>query len=108
MLRRNNELHSGSDRSNNNRSLIVAPIFSGKSYLLLNILSEMIDRDSFIFTKSPLQHYSDFKIEMKEKRVEIKSLIKYKNDVIVFDDVLGSSDCKKKTDQLFIGEGIII
>ena len=39
--------------NNNNRTLLVGPSFSGKTYLMLKILSRMLDRDVYIITKSP-------------------------------------------------------
>ena len=39
--------------NNNNRTLLVGPSFSGKTYLMLKILSRMPDRDKYIITKSP-------------------------------------------------------
>ena len=36
---------------NNNRSLLVGPSFSGKTYLMLKILSRIPDRDIYIITK---------------------------------------------------------
>ena len=37
----------------NNRTLLVGPSFSGKTYLMLKILSRIPNRDIYIITKSP-------------------------------------------------------
>ena len=86
---------------NNNRTLLVGPSFSGKSYLMLKILSRISDRDIYIITKSPLEQYTNSKIRIKEINDEIKPLNEYENGIIVFDDVLGSSN-SKLIDQFFI------
>ena len=86
----------------NNRTLLVGASFSGKSYLMLKILSRMIDRDIYIITKSPPEQYTNSKIKIKEISDEIKPLNKYENGVIVFYDILGSSN-SKFLDQFFIG-----
>ena len=39
--------------NNNNRTLLVGPSFSGKTYLMLKILSRISDHDIYIITKSP-------------------------------------------------------
>ena len=41
------------ENNDNNRTLLVGPSFSGKTYLMLKILSRMSDRDIYIITKSP-------------------------------------------------------
>ena len=84
---------------NNNRTLLVGPSFSGKTYLMLKILSRMSDRDIYIITKSPPEQYINSKI--KEISEEIKPLNEYENGIIVFDDVLGSSN-SRDIDQCFI------
>ena len=86
--------------NNNNRTLIVGPSFSGKTHLMLKILSQIRDRDIYIITKSPPEQYSN-KIKIKEISDEIKPLNEYENGVIVFDDVLGSSN-SRYIDQFFI------
>ena len=43
--------------NNNNRTLVVGPSFSGKTYLMLQILSRISDRDIYIITKSPPEQY---------------------------------------------------
>ena len=69
--------------NNNNRTLIVGPSFSGKTYLMLKILSQIRDRDIYIITKSPPEQYSNTKIKIKEISDEIKPLNEYENVVIV-------------------------
>ena len=86
--------------NNNNRTLLVGPSFSGKTYLMLKIFSRIPDRDIYIITKSPLEQYSNSKIKIKEISNEFKPLNKYENCVIVFDDILGSSN-SKYIDQIY-------
>ena len=86
---------------NNNRTLLVGPSFSGKTYLMLKILSRMLDRDIYIITKSPPEQYNNFKIKIKKISDEIKPFSEYENGIIVFDDVLGSSN-SRDIDQFFI------
>ena len=76
----------------NNRTLLVGPSFSGKTYLMLKILSRISNRDIYIITKSPPEQYSNSKIKIKEISDEIKPLNEYENCVIVFDDILGSTN----------------
>ena len=85
---------------NNNRTLLVGPSFSGKTYLMLKILSRIPNRDIYIITKSPPEPYSNSKIKFKEVSDEIKPLNEYENGVIVFDDVLASSN-SREIDQYF-------
>ena len=89
------------DNVNNNRTLLVGPSFSGKTYLMLKILSRIPDRDIYIITKSPPEQYANSKIKIKEISDEIKPLNEYENGIIVFDDFLGSSN-SKFIDQFFI------
>ena len=91
---------NGND-NNNNRTLLVGPSFSGKTYLMLKILSRIPDRDIYIITKSPPEQYTNSKIKIKEIRDEIKPLNEYKNRIIVSDDVLGSSN-DRFIDKFFI------
>ena len=79
---------------NNNRTLLVGPSFSGKTYLMLKILSRISDRDIYLTTKSPPEQYSNSKNKIKEISDEIKPLKEYENGIIVFDDILGSSNCR--------------
>ena len=51
---------------NNNRTLLVGPSFSGKTYLMLKILSRISDRDIYIITKSPPEQYINSKIKIKK------------------------------------------
>ena len=54
------------------------PSFSGKTYLMLKILSRIPDRDIHIITKSPPEQYTNSKIKIKEIGDEIKTLNEYK------------------------------
>ena len=85
----------------NNRTLLVGPSFSGKTFLMLKILSWIQIRDIYIITKSPPEHYSFSQIKIKEKSDKIKRLNEDENAIIVFDDNLGSSN-SKLVDQYFI------
>ena len=89
------------NNNNNNRTLLVGPSFSGKTYLMLKILSRIPNRDIYINTKSPPEQYSNSKIRIKELSVEIKPLSEHENSIIVFDDILGSSN-SRFIDQFFI------
>ena len=86
---------------NNNRTLSVGPSFPGKTYLMIKILSRISDRDIYIITKSPPEQYTNSKIKINEISDEIKPLNEYENGIIVFDDILGSSN-SKFIDQFFI------
>ena len=87
--------------NNNNRTLLFGPSFSGKTYLMLKILSRISDRDIYRTTKSPPEQYINSKIKIKEISDEIKPLNEYENGIIVFDDILGSSN-SRFIDQFFI------
>ena len=80
---------------------MVGPSFSGKTYLMLKILSGISNRDVYIITKSPPEQYSNSKIKIKEISDEIKPLNEYENGIIVFDDILGSTN-SRFIDQFFI------
>ena len=80
--------------NNNNRTLLVGPSFSGKTYLMLKVLSRIPYRDIYIITKSPPEQYTNSKIKIKEIGGEIKPLNEYENGIIVFDDILGSSNSR--------------
>ena len=80
---------------------MVGPYFSGKTYLILKILSRIPDPDIYIIPKSPPEHYSNSKIKIKEISDEIKRVNDYENAIIVFDDILGSSN-SRFIDQFFI------
>ena len=86
---------------NNDRTLLVGPSFSGKTYLMLKILSRIPNRDIYIITKSPPDQYSKPKLKIKEISDEINPLNEYENGIIVFDDILGSSN-SRFIDQFFI------
>ena len=79
---------------NNNRTLLVGPSFSGKTYFILKTLSRIPDRDIYVITKSPPEQYTNSKIKIKEISDEIKPLNEYENGIIVFDDILGSSNSR--------------
>ena len=61
---------------------------------MLKILSRISDRDIYIITKSPPEQYSNSKIKIKKINDEIKPLSKYENGIIVFVDILGSSNSR--------------
>ena len=75
-------------------------LFGGKTHLMLKILSQIPDRDIYIITKSPPEQYTNSKIKIKEISDEFKPLNEYENGIIVFDDILGSSN-SKFIDQFF-------
>ena len=68
---------------------------------MLKILSRLPDQDIYIITKSPPKQYTKSKIKIKEIGDEIKPLNEYENGIIVFDDILGSSN-SRFIDQFFI------
>ena len=88
------------ENNNNNRTLLVGPSFSGKTNLMLKILSRIHNQDIYIITKSPPERYTNSKIKIKEINDEIKPLNEYENGIIVFDDILGSSN-SRFIDQFF-------
>ena len=47
-----------------NRTFLVGPSFSGKTYLALKFFSRMSDRDIYKIIKSPLEQYSNSKIKI--------------------------------------------
>ena len=51
---------------NNNRTFIVGPSFSGKTYLMIKILSRISDRDIYIITKSAPEQYTNLKLKLKK------------------------------------------
>ena len=57
--------------NNNTRTLLVGPSFSGKTYLMLKILSRMPNRDIYIITKSPPEQYTNSKIKIKKKAMKL-------------------------------------
>ena len=80
---------------------MVGPSFSGKTYLMLKILSRLPNRDFYIPTKSLPEQYSNTKIKIREISDEMKPLTEYENAIIVFDDILSSSN-SRLVDQYFI------
>ena len=69
---------------------------------MLKILSRIPIRYVYKITKPPPEQYSTSKIKIKEIGEEIKPLSEYKNAIIVFDDILGTSN-SKYIDHIFIG-----
>ena len=94
------KIENGND-INNNRTLLVGSSFAVKTYLMLKVLSRLIDRDIYIINKSPPEQYTNSKIKIKEITDEINHLNEYENGIIVFDDILGSSN-SRFIDQFFI------
>ena len=68
---------------------------------MLKILSPIPTRDIYGITKSPPEQYSHSKIKNKEISDEIKTLNKFENGIIVFDDNLGPSNTRH-VDHFFI------
>ena len=68
---------------------------------MLKSLSRITNRDFYIITKSLPERCLNSKIRIKEISDEIKPLSEYENGIIVFDDILGSSNSRFK-DQFFI------
>ena len=89
------------NNKNNNRTLLVGPSFSGKTYPMLKTLSRIPDREIYIITKSPPEQYTKSKSKTKEISDEIKALNEYENGIKVFDDILRSSN-SRFIDQFFI------
>ena len=80
---------------------MVGPTFLGKTCLMLKIPSRISDRDIYTITKSPPDQYSYSKIKLSEIGDEMEPLNEYENGIIVFDDVLDSSN-SRFIDQFFI------
>ena len=69
---------------------------------MLKILSRITpDRDIYLITKSTLEQKSNSKIKIKEIGEEIKPLNEYEDAIVVFDDLLGSSN-SRGIDHFFI------
>ena len=60
------EIEHDNKNNHNNRTLLVGPSFSGKTYLMLKTLSRMPDRDFYIITKSPPEQYTNSKIKTRK------------------------------------------
>ena len=73
---------------------------------MLKYLSRIPNQDIYIITKSPPEQYSNFKIEIKEISDDIKPLSEYENAIIVFDDILGSSNSRLIDQYLIRGRNI--
>ena len=84
-----------------NGTLLVGQSFSGKTYLMLKVLSRKLDQDFCIITKHLPEQCSNSKIQIKETGEEIKPLNEYEIAVLVFNDILGTSN-SRSTDQFFI------
>ena len=67
---------------------------------MLKLLSRTPDRDIYKKTKSPPEQYSNSRIRLEEIGDEFKPVNEYENGIIVFDDVLGSSN-SRFIDQFF-------
>ena len=78
----------------NNRTHLVGPSFSDKTYLMLNMFSRIPDQDFYVITKSPSEQNSNTKIKIKDIGEDIKPLNECENAVLVFDDFLGSSNSR--------------
>ena len=63
---------------------------------MLKILSKILDRDSYIITKSHPEKYLNSKIKIKEICDEIKLLNEYESAIITIDDILGSSNSRNR------------
>ena len=61
---------------------------------MLKTLSRIPDRDIYIITKSPPEQNPNSKIKIKEIGDEIKPLNEYENGIIVFEDILSSSNSR--------------
>ena len=61
----------------------------------------MSDRDIYLITKSLPEQYTNSKIKIKEVSDEVEPINEYENAIIVFDDILGSSN-SRFIDQFFI------
>ena len=65
---------------NNNKKLTAGPSFSGKTHLMLKILSRIPDRENYIINQSPSEQFSNSKSKIKEIGEEINRLDENKND----------------------------
>ena len=54
----------------------------------------MSNQDFYIMTMSPPEQYSNSKIKITEITDEIKTLNENKNSIIVFNDIIGSSNSR--------------
>ena len=68
---------------------------------MLKLLSRITNRDIYIITTSPPKYYSNSKTKFKEIGAEIQPLNEHENAIMVFDDILGSSN-GRYIDQTFI------
>ena len=77
--------------NDNNRTLLIAPSFSCKTYLMLKFLSRIRNQDLYIFINSPPEQYSISEMKIKEVSDEKEPLNENGNAIIVSHDILGSS-----------------
>ena len=82
--------------NNNNRTLIVGPSFSGKTHLILKMLSRIPNRDFYKLTNSPPEEYIN-----QNQGHWLGALNEYEEAIIVFFDFLTSSNSQYK-DQFLI------
>ena len=68
---------------------------------MLRTLSRKAVRDIYIINESPPEQYNNSEIKINEISDEIKPLNEYENGIIVFGDILGSSN-GRFIDQFFI------
>ena len=92
---------SVNDECINIQTLLVGPIFLGKTYLLLKFLSRIPNRDIYIITKSSREQYSNSKSHSKEICAENKPLNEDEKAIVVSDDILVSRN-SKYLDQFFL------
>ena len=85
---------------NSNRTLTVGPLFSGKTHLMLRILTRIPNTVIYSITKSPAEQNFKSEIKNKENGEEIRPLNDYEKIIIIFDEILGTSNSKFK-DQFF-------
>ena len=83
------------EKSNiSNRTLLVRPNFSRTTYLLLKSFSRMPNRGFYIITKSPPEQCSNSEVKINKIGEEINFLNENEKTMIVFDEVLGTSNSK--------------
>ena len=61
---------------------------------MLNRFSRIPDQDIYVITKSPPEQNSNAKIKIKDIGQNIKPLNECENAIMVFDDILGSSNSR--------------
>ena len=88
------------NNNKNNRTILIGPSSSGQTSLMLKIFSRIPTREIYIITKSPPEQYFNSKIKIKGITEEIKPISEYESAIIVFDDILDSSN-SRLVDQYF-------